>query len=214
MTEPEPRSEEGIEAIDMSVAFFAAVLMLFVFVAFNVQRPERPEELPSIGQTQPTVEAVPGTWSAIVPSGGFALLLGDTLHVIDMNRLAEGVANPLSQVSTDGGWSNFETLETAAPNSFALEVVFLAQDLEPALLRSVHDLASDANQTCPDTDVIGTNLAVVVEPDHPDLMPLLRFGFDCGLQIRVEPVDIRSRRTLRWNIARSPASYTSEAMFR
>ena len=57
--------DDSTATIDLAIAFFCSVLVLFVFVAFNLEdAPEDPVRT-TLGQRDATVTIEPPTWSAI-----------------------------------------------------------------------------------------------------------------------------------------------------
>lgn len=199
-------------ALDLSVAFFCSVLVLFVFVAFNLDDREPLPDQDSLGQEALTVAAEPGMWGAVVPSGRFAVMTDDTLYVVNLARVAQGIVVPSEQVSTDRAWGNYSDVAGFAANQFTYRLNLNLTDPEPDLIRESIVL-NGSEFACPDWPV-RSDLAVFVPDGAFDLGPLLAFGATCNLALRIEPVFDPEETIASIFFGRSAASYAGERMFR
>lgn len=209
----EDETSDDLASLDLSVAFFSAVLMLFVFVDFNLNttQVEPPDE--SLGQLSPTLHAPPGSWRAATPSGEIAVQMGEALYVLDAAHLALGAADPLNDISSDQAWVSFPRMDGFAPNGLHVDISLTPDAPRTQMVRAAYDLA-DPEVPCPSAPAYGPLIVYVAEASA-DLGPLLRVGSACALPLRIEPAPFANdARTVRLQLVRSAAMFDGESLFR
>lgn len=205
--------ENDTAAIDLAVAFFSAVLTVFVFVQFVLS--DRPENEPraSIGQQHETIAAVTPTWHPIAERGSFAVLRGTTLTVLNLSALSAGIMDSRDGYFADNGGQSFRALEESAPNSFSLTIRFIPSDIPEPWRREVVELANEA-ATCPET--VQRVLTVFVGPETENLSPLITHSKACEIYPRF--VYTSGKKTddqlVSQRIGLSPSAYARERIFR
>lgn len=198
-------------AIDLAITFFCAVLVLFVFVEFNVDNDPRPEVPVTLGQSETTRELTPPAWSAVNERGSFAVLTETDLAVLDLPALAAGVLDPAAAFQGPEGTTLFNTGPGAAPNDFSLTFGFAPDDLPAPWTRERLTLAADA--ACPET--ARALVTVLVPAATPDLEPLGAYARRCGFRLRLETLAPPMPDGFVWRrLALSAEHYTAESMFR
>lgn len=201
-------------SIDMAMAFFSAVLVLFVFVKFNtVPDPREPVKV-STGQTVPTVTSWPATWQTINRRGGFGLYVGKELVVFDMSAIGEGLVDKLKSAPVPGQSGLSPGFAGSAPESFDLLWGFVPATPPEAWQDLVIPATQLQDGACPDGMPSALNVFVWAELD--DLTPLMRFAERCGLGLRFELFDPKRGLEKRSDraVALQPRSYQGERVFR
>lgn len=212
-SEPDANALEDLASIDLSVAFFCAVLMLFVFVEFNLNAIEAEQPDNSLGQLNPTFSAEPSSWRAAIPSGELALQLKDKLLVLDAAYLATGASNPLKDISSDSAWVSFPRISGFAPNGLHVDINLTSEAANTQIIRASYDI-TDPMAPCPSKPPHGP-LIVYVSEKGEDLSPLLRFGAMCELPLLIEPAPFSSDDdVVRLQLVRSSANFEGESLFR
>lgn len=204
--------EDETAAIDLSVGFFAAVLVAFIFAAFSAAPDAPPVPVTSIGQTAETVEVLPATWSPVRERGGFAIVSGGIVTMLDLGALArEIVAAPPGTAGGEDGHASFHAGQGAAPNEFAVNLVFTPGALPAAWVREVTPLGAGA--PCPGS--VRRLLTAWVDQREPSIAPLLSWASACRIRLRVEvlPAAAESGRVSR-AIALDAGSFAAQRIFR
>jgi hypothetical protein len=198
-------------SIDLSIAFFCTVLVLFVFVAFQPEAlPEDPKRQ-TIGQTEWTRTVQTPGWNAVAERGGFALMSGEMLQILDMDYIGAGIRKPGSIENSARASQSFFAGKGAVLNEFSLSVTLTPGDLPEGIIRA--SVSMDRDGECPGG---GARLLTVwAMTKVPDLNPLLEFAKRCGRKLRLEsPLKPASDGTVTLRIALRPGDYTAESMFR
>lgn len=202
--------EDETASIDISMTFFAAILLIFVFVAFNLA-PEMSPPTATLGQNEETVEALPATWNPVAERGSFALLSGGVLNLLDMKEVARGIVDPTAAVSTEANHASFLAGEGPAPNEFGLALSFTPGALPGAWVSDT--LVPEDDTPCP----VGLPSVLTVWVDHrePGLAQTLSWAASCQLRLRVEvlPPAAPSGRVSR-AISLDADSFAMQRMFR
>lgn len=201
-------------SIDLAMAFFSAVLVLFVFVKFNtIPDPRDPVEV-STGQEVPTLTAQPATWQTINRRGGFGLYVGQELTVFDMAAVGEGIVDKLKSAPVPGQSGLSLGFTGTSPESFDLLWGFVPATPPEAWKDFVVPAADLQDGACPDGVPQALNVFVWGQLD--DLIPLTRFSERCGLSLRFELFDPKRGLEKRSDraVALQPLSYKRERVFR
>lgn len=212
---PSPaRDEEEIDetaCVDLGVNFFCAVLMLFVFAAFNLDDDPRPETLLTLGQREETREIEPPAWSATAERGSFAIFHEGKLLLLDMASITAGIETQAKAYSGDNGFMLFQSLSESSPAAFTLTVNLAVWNPPAPWLRETLEPGPDS--PCPISAL--RPIAVLVTPDAGDLMALQSYARRCGHRLRIEPVKAPTAAgMLRIPFGLSFADFSAEKMFR
>ncbi|QEW20181.1 hypothetical protein LA6_002376 [Marinibacterium anthonyi] len=209
---PEDMTEEDdTAALDLSIAFFSAVLMLFAFVSFQLTRTPRPEPAATLSQPDIARPVQPPTWSAVAERGSWAVYDGTRLTILDMDAIAAGMRDVLDAYDGDDGYQALTLHDDADPRSFSLRLSFRPDALPRPWQREVLQPAPDS--ACPET---GRRLMrTYVAADVADVTGLAAYLDRCNRQFAPLPLRAASdagRVTVQ--IGLTPGSYSAEAMFR
>jgi len=206
---PEDEGDETA-SIDLAVGFFCSVLVLFVFIEFNVADTPRTDVTDTLGQTEQTVEMWPSAWSAVNQRGSFAVWQNTGLTLLDLGVISEGVIAAKFQYQGENGFQSLSVPPGSAPNSFHLTLNFVISDIPLPWQREVVTWNEDA---C----FKGSRslLTVFVPRETRDVARLLAFGQRCGLRLRLEPAGaLSSDGRTEISFALSQGAYSAERMFR
>lgn len=203
--------DDDTAALDLSIAFFSAVLMLFAFVAFQITRTPRPEPAATLRQPDIARPVQPPTWSAVAERGSWAVYDGTDFTILDMDAIAAGMRDVLDAYDGDDGYQTLTLHDDADPRSFSLRLSFRPDALPEPWRREV--LSPGLDEPCPETG--RPILRTYVAADVPDVTALAAYLDRCGRVFA--PVPLREagdtgRVTVQ--IGLSPGSYSAEAMFR
>lgn len=171
--------DDSTATIDLAIAFFCSVLVLFVFVAFNLEdAPEDPVRT-TLGQRDATVTIEPPTWSAINERGSFALWHNNQLYILDLTAFARGVVSPTDIYSGKnvGFFSNLP--KDGASHAFSLSYSFDLANIPSEWMSDVLSLQTQ----CPET--VRALISVLVPPETDSLQPIIDFSSRCGQYIRI-----------------------------
>ncbi len=221
-------NDDNPVSVDVSMAFFAAVLVIFVFVTIQVARITPEDEWPSVGQRVPVAEAVPPTWSVVPERTTFAILSGTTLHVLELDHFARAIDAPLGWVSTRDHGENSSVPKTGAPESFDLKMSTTGENLPTEWIRASIDLsgAERINEENGDTvctlskterDAILRPILTVFVMNLPgtDLSALTKMTGACGYRHRLSPLGRPSSSgRISVRIGLSEEAYSAERIFR
>lgn len=115
-------TSDEIAAIDLAVAFFCTVLVLFVFVAFNIDRDPKTDPFRTTSQDELTIPAPIPAWSAINQRGSFAIWLDDRLLVLDLVEITKGMRIITEQYQGPDGYMSYLRGGEASPASFRVDI--------------------------------------------------------------------------------------------
>jgi hypothetical protein len=202
-------TDEDPVAVDVSLAFFASVLVLFVFVVIVAARDTPPIEKPSTGQIQPTMDAVPSTWAPVPERTSFAVLTPDKLILLELDHFAKSIMSPLNSIATDTQFESATLLRReAAANAFVYKIEATADAIPPQWIRLEVPLRAqqpaiappppaqdeDRETRCPISSADLSHfyrkfLTVFIMPgEGTDLGHFMAFAKDCGLRFRMVPL--------------------------
>ena len=221
-------NDDNPVSVDVSMAFFAAVLVIFVFVSLQIARTSPAEEKPSIGERTPVAEAVPPSWQAVPERTSFAMLIDDSLHVLELDHFARGIDTPLAWVSLRDHGERSETATKGTPEGFELRLSTTAKDLPPEWVRTTIALtgavsvdAETGEEACALAEAERAAILrpvitiLVADRDGADLAPLARMTRVCGYRFRLTSMG-RAASSGRFSIpiGLSEDAYTAERIFR
>ena len=207
--EPEDEGDETA-SIDLAVGFFCSVLMLFVFIDFNVEDVPPSNFRDTLGQIEQTVDMWPGAWSAVNQRGSFAVWQDTGLTLLDLGAISDGVVTSKAQYRGDNGFQSFSAGQEAAPNSFSLVLNFTLSNIPTPWRREV--VAWDDEKCFSNSRVL---LTVFVPREAPDMANLFAFGQRCGQRLRLQPAGALSddgRTQIKFGL--SEGHYSAKGMFR
>lgn len=198
-------------SIDLAVAFFCSVLVLFVFVAFNLDNDPRPEIPVTLAQRTLTREIVPPAWSALTERGSYAVLAENDLVVLDLPAIGTGIQDPSAVFQRTQEYPSYIAGPSAAPNAFSLSFAIRPEDTDAPWQRERLSLEADAD--CPQT--ARSLITVFLPSTTTNLGPTLAYARRCGLRLRFHPLrQARADGYVSLRIALSPESYSADRMFR
>jgi hypothetical protein len=209
------RETDDFASIDMAVAFFSAVLILFVFIQFNFTDRPPQEPVASVGQTVPSVTAIAPSWQTVPRRSGVAILDRERLVVLDMSQVSFGVADRGASSQGAAGWMTWSKsgLASTPPNAFLLEI-YTALSTPPAAWVK-DEVVLDGDAPClPD---LRPSLIVFATATDTALSPALVFAERCGIDARFEFLDSETDAdtiTTPLRVGLSPAAYRRERIFR
>ncbi|MEM8729472.1 MAG: hypothetical protein AAGF79_06090 [Pseudomonadota bacterium] len=198
-------------ALDLSIAFFSAVVMLFAFVAFQLTRLPDPDPPASLGQPDVDRPLLAPTWAAVARRGSWAVYDGLQLTILDTDAIAAGMRDVLDAYQGDDGYQTLTLQDGADPRAFALQLSFRPESVPVPWRRETRRPGPEA--PCPETGL--PLLRTYLAADIADLTPLAAYLARCGRQFA--PLPLRAagetgRVTVQ--IGLGPGSYSAEAMFR
>ena len=201
--------EDDTAAIDVAVAFFCAVLVLFVFVAFNIDRDPKTTLRQTTSQTEPTVPAQVPAWTAINQRGSFAIWESGTLFVLDMSNIGEGMRTITEQYQGPDGYFNYTRGAESSPASFRIDLGVFTQQAPDLWIRA----RVGSNDDC--ADDVRPLVTVFVSSMETDVAELMALAQRCEFRIRFEILG--SLQDERWgslSLLLGQAAYGSERIFR
>jgi hypothetical protein len=206
--------DDQTATVDLSVAFFAAILMLLAFVTFSLT--DLPDDPPraSLGQTEIVQTAIPPTWSPVLRRGGWAVLTQERLVLLDLDPILAQIAEGRNSTTTENGGVSWRRVSSSAsPRSFQLDLGLVVSALPPSWAGATVDFENDDGAVCGEFPPL---LTVLLPHDLPDITPFLSFAAACNIsykfQILSEPREGTGVTRLR--IGLSPQSYAREQIFR
>lgn len=207
-------SEQGADtaSVDLSIAFFCSILVVFVFVAFSVVR-DPPKPVPqSIAQRVETREVgVPG-WNAINTRGNVAIFRDGILTTLSLARITAGLRDPSLAYTGDLASTSFLTVPDAAPNTYLLEVYLESGGPPEAWVQSQVDLASP-DFTCPEAGQ-GRTMVFVMDTEA-EIARLETFGQTCDVWLRYQFIEAPKDDTaIKLRFVQTSKSFKAENMFR
>lgn len=196
-------------AIDLGVAFFCAVLVLFVFVAFNLDDDPRPDVPQTLGQREQTRPLAPPAWSPVAERGSLAVFHAGRLTVLDLAEISAGLADPTRAYSGDDGFTLAQMRAEPSPAAFALRLSMAVPAIPAPWRRETRDPGPET--PCPET--ARPLVTVLAPPEAGDLAQLEAYARRCGHRLRIEPVPERGG-MLQIPLGLSSADFAAEGMFR
>lgn len=201
--------DDETASIDLSVAFFSTILMLFVFVAFNLDDAPRDEVEFSIGQTEETIEVIPPAWSALNKRGSFALLSAENLTFLNLTNIAAGMITPKDQFQGENGYRSYSRKGEPAPNAFQLTLNLLVTDIPEAWRGET--LAFDG--PCPES--AHSLVTIILAPEVDELSAIQEFAARCNFRTRYEQTSgLGAEGWITFAVGLSESAYSAERMFR
>ncbi len=199
-------------AIDLSVAFFCSVLVLFVFVSFSLDHPQAPFVPATLGQIEETQEVSPPTWSAINKRGSIALFSKSRLVILDLVTIAEGILDMTAAFDDGLNYMSFIPSHSASPNTYKLTLSLVPGQLPKPWVRKALEL--DAEAPCFEENF--KHLTVLIDRQSGTLNDLTAFAQRCGVKLR--PIYLRAANdsdgSTQQLIKLLPGDFKAESMFR
>ncbi len=215
-------NDDSPVSVDVSVTFFASVLVLFVFVTFALNPIAPRIERVSTGQTVETATAIPPSWSPIPERTSYAFIDGRELQVLNLDHFSDAMVSPEKLVSSDAHFENITILsDQNAPEAFSIIVGTIGGKLPMQWVRACIPAVRSEDASCPIDEKTRTafrqNLlsVLVMQSEKVDLPELVAFLDACGFRYRLIPLYAVSA-TGRVNIPISlqPSSFHFETIFR
>lgn len=209
-------ASEDTVSVDLSVAFFAAVLAMVAFVEFAVTRAPDTPPAETLNQPRPSVSVTPPGWRAVPPRGQFALYSGGRFSHLDLTDMAQAAVDPRHDaVNEDANYTRLVSGRAASPRAMSLTIVLSPASLPEVWSRFTVFPDSDPPPACPDGLNPDRPLFVYVPSNDADIGPLLRYLANCGLAAELRPIappstDGRTEVRLDFNAG----SFAIEALFR
>lgn len=207
--------DDNLASIDLAVTFFACLTMFFAFITFTFTSDPPRQDLPVVGQTEPTVTAPPPGWSALVRRGAHAVLSGGRLEVISSEAAAERIEGTPSGTRSDMNGVAVHMQGRgipvpAPPNAFVLELSLDPGEWPEGWLLAAIEPGPDAG--CPLAS--GSLLTVWIGEDSGPLDPFIEWAGRCGLDIRYENLRRTDTGRLSIQIGLTPGAYSHATIFR
>lgn len=208
------QTESDNSSIDLALAFFCAVFVLFVFVKLNVQtNPEQPT-LASIGNPVSINDAIPNSWQTIAQRGGFAIHYKNKLLLLNMSNVARGIHTDTYNSFGQNGWLNWDTPRgsSAAPHAYILEIWINVTNPPAPWIRQTVDFSEVTECNFPMPALV----TVFIEPSSTGLDQLAEFARICGSRLRFQLLrrEIASNGITLVSIGLSPSAYSRRNIFR
>lgn len=215
-------NDDSPVSVDLSVAFFASVLVLFVFVTFALNRETPRMELVSSGQTVETSMAIPPSWSPIPERTTYAFLDGQQLQVLEMDHFSIAIGAPEKMVSSDEHYENITVFsDRNAPESFSINIGTTGGTLPLQWVRAAFPAVRSEGGECPlDEKTLNAFrrrlLSVLVtRSELVDLPEFVAFADTCDLRYRLIPLPSMSTKgRINFSITLVPESFLFETIFR
>ena len=215
-------NDDSPVSVDVSVAFFASVLVLFVFVSFSLNRDTPRMERASTGQVNDTATAIPPTWSPIPERTSYAFLDGRQLQVLDLGHFSEVMYTPQKIVSSDAHYENVTILKDRnAPEAFNLTLGTVGGSLPAEWVRVTVPVVNTNDGSCPIDDQIWAAFkrrllsVLVMRSESVNLPQFVSFAEACDLRYRLIPLPaVNANGRVNIPISLQPASFRFEVIFR
>lgn len=215
-------NDDSPASVDVSVAFFASVLVLFVFVTFALHRETPRTDRISTGQTVATTTAISPSWSPIPERTSYAFLSGKQLQVLEMNHFSAAMDAPEKMVSTDAHYENIMVLSNYdAPEAFALDLGTLGGSLPHEWVRTSVRAVPSKNDGCPIDDQTMKAFrrrllsVLVMRTKAVDLPGFVAFADVCNLRYRLIPLPAAGKTgRVSFRISLQPGSFRFQTIFR
>ena len=199
--------------IDLAIAFFCSVLVLFVFIAFSIVTKEPRQNVESVAQVEERQELNSAGWNAVRERGDFAFFHQGMLNVLDMSVIARGLQEPETSYSGPNGDALFSTSSRykAIPNASNLQLFVDAEAPPLPWLLARVDLTDDF--ACP--EALRPQLTVFLLPEEEDLAPLTTFSRACDVRLRFAHTKTPGEgEPVRLVLVLSPSQFSSQRVFR
>lgn len=208
-TEPKPDTSDETAAIDLAVAFFCAVLVLFVFVAFNLDRDPKTEPFRTASQEQITIPAPVPAWSAINQRGSFAVWSDDQLIILNLIEIAKGIRVITDQYQGPDGYNSYLRGREASPASFRIDFGLNLQSPPAPWVKAI----VTQEGVCPET--VRPFVTVLIPDGANRLNAVFDLSERCGFRVRFETLRIGSDGLSgTFALALSAGSFGGERIFR
>nr|VFJ90508.1 MAG: hypothetical protein BECKH772A_GA0070896_1002210 [Candidatus Kentron sp. H]VFJ91681.1 MAG: hypothetical protein BECKH772B_GA0070898_1002010 [Candidatus Kentron sp. H]VFJ98298.1 MAG: hypothetical protein BECKH772C_GA0070978_1002010 [Candidatus Kentron sp. H] len=215
-------NDDSPVSVDVSVAFFASVLVLFVFVTFALNRETPRVEPVSTGQIIETAAAIPPSWGPIPERTSYAFLDSRQLQVLEMEHFSVAMVTPEKMVSSDAHFENITVLsDRNAPESFSLNIGTVGGVLPSQWVRATVPAVRTQDGGCPIDEqtwsAFRRNLlsVLVMRSEKIDLPEFVAFADTCGLRYRLIPLPTASAKgRVNIPISLQPNSFRFETIFR
>lgn len=211
---PKP-SETGAEdvqetaSVDLAIALFCAVLVLFVFVASNLDRDPEAPPLQTLAQTKITAPMTLPSYSPVNERTSFLLMTEDRIFHINLPEIGRGIRDRAVQYSADDGYHLFSRGTGQSPAEFLLTINMSVKAPPTVWIRSEIDLA----EKCPgDLRPILTVFYLKSSRLFPSLST---WAEKCGMRVRYEPVSLSpDGRIGMVTLALNAEVYSADRIFR
>jgi hypothetical protein len=201
--------DDDTAAIDVAVSFFCAVLVLFVFIAFNIDRDPQSPVLETKSQDVLTVPAQVPAWSAINQRGSFAIWEEETLLVLDMSSIGVGMRKITDQYQGPDGYFNYSRGAENSPASFRIDVGLFVQQAPETWIR----LRVGVDDDCPQD--IRPLVTVFLSSLEPDVSRLISLAERCEFRVRYETLaPLADEGWGSFSLQLGQAAYGAERIFR
>lgn len=208
-TEPKPDTSDETAAIDLAVAFFCAVLVLFVFVAFNLDRDPKTEPFRTASQEEITIPAPVPAWTAINQRGSFALWSDDRMIILDLPEISKGMRVITDQYQGADGYMSYLRGSESSPASFRVDFGLTVLSPPEPWVKAV----VTQEGACPET--IRSFVTLFIPEGADRLNPIFDLSERCGFRVRFETLKIDSAGLSgTFALALSAGSFGGERIFR
>lgn len=202
--------DDGLASVDLSVAFFCAVLVLFVFVTFSrIERPIQPLDR-TLGQPVPVLTTTVPTWWPVLRRGKVAVYSDGRFQELRLAQVLAQVEASANSVTTENGGLDWSQSPGRAVHGFRLRLGVdfgtMPEDWAGAQVALTEEAAC----------VPAATYLVFLDEEEADIAPLLAYGERCGLLFRFEAIAAppEDRTVRRLTIGLSPGAYARERIFR
>lgn len=204
-----PDDVQDTASIDLAIAFFCAVLVLFVFVAFNLDRDAEAPPLQTLSQTEITAPVFVASYSPINTRTSFLLMTGTGLFHLDLPQIGLGMRDVGSQYNADDGYMLYTRGSGLSPAEFLL-TLYISVEAPPA-----EWIAAEIDVTGECLNSLNPLLTVFHVEEAQDPSPLLVWAEACGQRVRFEPITVSpDGRFGVLTVALNPGAYAADRIFR
>ncbi|MEL6958743.1 MAG: hypothetical protein AAGL89_07320 [Pseudomonadota bacterium] len=196
-------------SIDLAIAFFCAVLVLFVFVAFNLDRDPESPPLQTLSQTEITSPVFVASYSPINTRTSFLLMTATGLFHLDLPQIGRGLRDSSSQYNADDGYMLYTRGTGPSPAEFLLTLNISVEDPPADWVAAEIDVSGECLSS------LNLLLTVFHVEEALDPSPLLAWAEGCGQRVRFEPITISpDGRIGILTVALNPGAYAADRIFR
>jgi hypothetical protein len=222
---------DSTSSIDLSVAFFSSVLVLFVFVSFVVAH-HSAEEKPAIGQKEITSTVLPAGWDPYPQRTRYALAYDGKLSVLDLKKPANALAGLDKKIFVAGKHFDNSRLKSRQPDPSAVLFQFetTGEEMPQGIVEQsvkldamiAKDDATSHGQNCTLTlpasnGGVKPPISVYIDSgDDASLEKFLQMATICKFEYRILLLRERGEKDdpMVLNFARLKEFFTSEKLFR